>query len=189
MLNKIILIGASTGGPGQIQKIISALPPFKESAIIIAQHMVAEFLPSFAKRLQEHSKNHILIAKNNEAVKSGYIYICDADTQIKKSRSNLHFICKPSLSANDYNPNINIVFKSFVPYAKDFEILSLILTGIGDDGVDGCNELSLSGARAITESKESAIVDGMPFHARERIKGIEVKNMDNIVQIIKEFCS
>lgn len=188
MLDKIILIGASTGGPGQIQKIISALPPLNNSAIIIAQHMATEFLPSFVKRLQELSENSLSLAKNNEIIKSGYIYFCDADTQIQMRNFDLYFICNPSISINSYNPNINTVFKSFVPFAGKFKILALILTGIGDDGVDGCHELSISGARAITESKESAIVDGMPFHARERVKGIEVKNMDSIVQSVKEFC-
>lgn len=189
MPDKIILIGASTGGPGQIQKIILALPLLANSTVIIAQHMAAEFLPSFAKRLQDFSKNSISIAQNDEIVKSGCIYICDADTQIKKRGLSLYFACAPSHLTKGYNPNINTIFRSLVPYAKDFEILALILTGIGDDGVDGCHELSLSGSRAITESKESAIVDGMPFHARERIKNIEVKDMASIVNSTKEFCS
>lgn len=189
MLDKIILIGASTGGPGQIQKIISALPLLKKSTIIIAQHMPAEFLPSFAKRLQELSENSISIAKNDEIIKNGYIYFCDADTEIEKRGLDLYFICKPSSLINGYNPNINIVFKSLIPYTGDFEILALILTGIGNDGVDGCHKLSLNGVRTITESKESAIVDGMPFRARETIQGIEIKNMDSIIENIKEFCS
>ena len=189
MLDKIILIGASTGGPGQIQKIILALPLLTNSTVIIAQHMATEFLPSFAKRLQEFSKNSISIAQNDEIVKSGSIYICDADTQIIKKGFEPHFICEPSSLTKGYNPNINTIFKSLVPLAGDFEILALILTGIGDDGVDGCHELSLCGSRVITESKASAIVDGMPFHARERIKSIEVKDINEIVRSIKEFCS
>lgn len=189
MISKIVLIGASTGGPGQIQKIISALPPLKGSTVIIAQHMMAEFLPSFTKRLQKYTKNHVSIAKNDEVVKSECIYICDADTKIKRNNLDLHFICEPSTSINGYNPSINIIFKSLVPHVKDFKILALILTGIGDDGVDGCYELSLNGVRTITESKNSAIVDGMPFHARERIKNIEVRDMEDIIQSIREFCS
>lgn len=188
-INKIVLIGASTGGPGEIQKIIFALPILKNSAIIIAQHMAIEFLPSFAKRLQEISKNHISIAQNGEPLTSGYIYFCNASTEVTKINSELYFTCMPSSLLNSYNPNINIIFKSLVPFAADFEILALILTGIGDDGVAGCQELSLIGARIITQDKDSAIVDGMPFRARESVKNIEVKNMNSIIESVIEFCS
>lgn len=96
MLNKIIIIGTSAGGLGQIQKIISALPLLKNSTIIIAQHMAVEFLPSFVKRLQESTENVISIAKDNEILKNEYIYFCNADTEVKKRGSDLSFVCKAS---------------------------------------------------------------------------------------------
>ena len=67
-------------------------------------------------------------------------------------------------------------------------LLCVILTGIGDDGVEACKNLSLSGARCITESETSAIVDCMPCRARSLVPNIEVYEIDKIVQIISEFC-
>lgn len=184
---KIVLIGASTGGPGQIQKIIDALPQLSNTSIIIAQHMAADFMPSFAKRLQEHNYNQLSIAQNNQALMSSKIYICEGETKIQVKSSELIFKQEKS-SLHSYNPNINTLFNSLEILVKDVEIFSVLLTGIGDDGVNGCFNLSQHGVRCITESHQSAIVDGMPARARDTIASIEIDTIDDIVKKISEFC-
>jgi two-component system, chemotaxis family, protein-glutamate methylesterase/glutaminase len=185
--NKIVLIGASTGGPGQIQKIVKSLPKLQNTTIIIAQHMVDGFIDSFAKRLQNNHHNPIGIVQNGQLVQNSNIYVVDGETKIDCINNELLFNKKPT-SQNSYNPNINILFNSFLPLSEDTKILSIILTGIGEDGVDACKNLSKSGVRCVTESKESAIIDGMPYRAREEVPNIEICHMDEIVRIIKEFC-
>lgn len=185
--SKVVLIGASTGGPGQIQKIIIALQKMNSTSVIIAQHMVKDFLPSFVKRLQEISFNNVSMAEEHQSIQSGFIYICDGNTSVKKEHSDLLFV-QHNATENSYNPNINILFNSLVPFTKDIEIMSVILTGIGDDGVQGCEQLSLNNSRCLTESEQSAIVDGMPNRARAVIENIEVLDIKDIVTEIKEFC-
>ena len=180
---KIVLIGASTGGPGQIQKIINSLPKLQNTTIVIAQHMVDGFMDSFANRFQNISYNSISVVKDNQIFKNANIYICEGETKLTNNSFS-----KKNSSLDSYNPNINILFNSFCSLTKDSQILCLILTGIGDDGVDACKNLSLSGARCITESHESAIVDGMPNRARVLVPNIEVNDIDKIVKIISEFC-
>jgi len=184
---KVVLIGASTGGPGQIQKIVNSLVELQDTTVIIAQHMVDGFMDSFTSRVQNSSCNNVSLAKDNQPCQKTNIYICEGETKLFKSNLNLLFTQKKS-SLNSYNPNINILFNSFVPLCKDIEILSVILTGIGDDGVEACKNLSINGARCITESKDSAIVDGMPNRARAIVPNIEVYDMEKIVKIISEFC-
>jgi len=173
---KIALIAASTGGPKKISKIISSLGVLKESSVIIAQHMAKDFLESFSKELNKISKNNVLIAQNNMKIQKGNIYICEEKTYQK----NGVFIKEKS---NHFNPDINTLFNSFI--GVNSEILGVILTGIGDDGVDGCVSLSQNGAICITETKKSAIIDGMPFRARER--NIPAFDFDEIVTKIVEF--
>ena len=185
-LKRFVLIGASTGGPGQIEKIINTLDLLNETTIILAQHMVNDFIPSFAKRLQINSKNPVSMAEDGLIVENGHIYLCSGHTQISKNFNELRFTCKSSL-VNTFNPDINIIFSSFIPLIKDYLILSVILTGIGDDGVNAVKELSDSGAKCLTESEKSAIVDGMPSRARKEVPNIEVLELDEIVQKIKEF--
>ena len=187
-LKKIVLIGASTGGPGQIEKIIKALPTLHDTSVIIAQHITKGFAESFSKRLDRLSDNNVIIVKDFENLIQSNIYICCGRTSIYK-KDNKFIFSREEPVENGYNPDINILFKSFVELTDQIEILSVILTGIGEDGVNGCNELSLMGARVITESESSAIVDGMPSRARSEITNIEINNIDNIVNNIREFCN
>lgn len=185
-LKKFVLIGASTGGPGEIEKIIGALNPLEFTTIVIAQHMGDGFIPSFVHRLGNNSKNQISMAENNTLIEVGHIYVCNGHTQIVQQSSQLYFLQKES-PKESYNPNINLLFNSFSDFANEIQTLGVILTGIGDDGVNGCNALSLNGAKCITED-EHAIVDGMPSRARAVVANIESTGINNIIQIIKEFC-
>jgi len=188
MPNKLILIGASTGGPGEIEKIILSLPQIHNTSFIIAQHMVKGFIPSFAKRLQEHSSNSVLMATDGTSLKPGHIYLCNGFTVVKKSRHGLYFDNKPTDDSN-FNPDINTIFNSCIPLTSNIKILSIILTGIGDDGVKACKDLSLNGARCVTESEISAIVDGMPSRARKEVPNIEVSDINGIIDKIRGFCN
>ncbi|ABB45213.1 CheB methylesterase [Sulfurimonas denitrificans DSM 1251] len=187
-LERVILIGASTGGPGQIEKIIKALPKLKHTTIIIAQHMALDFIASFVKRLGEHSSNSIHIIENALRLRAGEIYICQGITTIHSTNVGLefHLTCSKEYK---YNPDINALFSSFAPFVKSYKTLGIILTGIGDDGVSGCKELSLMGARTITQTQESAIVDGMPLRARQSIESIEIDDTNGIKNKIMEFCN
>lgn len=187
-LNKIVLIGASTGGPGQIEKIIRSLELLDNTTVIVAQHMAVDFIPSFVKRLQEHSINPIEMAMDKSLIKPANIYFCHGMTTIKKDSYGLNFSVESSQEYK-YNPDINTVFGSFVQFAKDIDILAVILTGIGDDGVEGCKQLAMAGSRTITQNEESAIVDGMPSRARKEVPNIEISNIDTIREKIKGFCS
>ena len=150
--------------------------------------MVKGFIPSFIKRLDEHTDNSVLIAEDNDSLACGNIYICDGDTQVLSGKSGLLFKNKLAQN-NSYNPDINILFNSLLPFSKNIEILSVILTGIGEDGVDACKELSLNGATCLTETKQSAIVDGMPSRARDIVPNIQALNIKEITKKIEEFCN
>lgn len=187
-LKKIVLLGASTGGPSQVQKILCSLEPLRESTIIVAQHMANDFIPSYAKRLKETCQNPVYVAVDMASLESGAIYIMHAEFEVKQKNNSLYF-AKKETKIPHYNPNINLLFSSFADHTQHYKMLCIILTGIGDDGVNACRILNEKGVRAITESAQSAIVDGMPSRAREHVKNIEVDEIDTIVQKVKEFCS
>ena len=183
---KIVLIGASTGGPGQIQKIIESLPPLNDVSVVIAQHMVEGFLPSFASRLQQITENKVAIIEDKQHLESSTIYIAEATTKL--NFQNLNF-SKEDVPTHSYNPNIDILFNSFTPLCSNVEMLCIILTGIGSDGVDGCKNLQSFGTSCMTESESSAIVDGMPSRARLLVPNIKIHPINEIVQEVKEFCN
>jgi len=187
-LKKIILIGASTGGPGQIKKIIQVLPSLNNCSIIIAQHMADGFLESFINNLNKDTTNSLKMADAEKMLLNNTIYICEKSIAIEETSDGLYFK-KQIHVANSFNPNINIIFNSFVQLSKNIEILGVILTGIGDDGIQACVKLSEKGTRCITETHESAIIDGMPSRARELVANIEAYDIDKITKIICEFCA
>jgi len=185
---KIVLIAASTGGPGQIEKIIKALPKLNDTSIVIAQHMVVGFMDSFAKRLNEDPTNNIFVANDKTYLESSGIYVCSGSTRVSRDSNGIIFDKKDS-NINSFNPDINYVFNSFLPFTKEIEILSVILTGIGADGIEACKALQEKGSSCLTESQESAIVDGMPSRARKEIKDVKVLDIKAIIEVIREFCS
>lgn len=184
---KIVLIGASTGGPGQIQKIVNALPKLHDTTVVIAQHMVEGFMNSFAQRLQNRQHNSVRVVHDKQPLESAMIYVCEHDIKVGRVGRQIEFTKKRN-SSHAFNPNINELFNSFLPFASEFEIICIILTGIGEDGVAACKALSHNGAFCITESSTSAIVDGMPHRARLEVANIQVNEISEIVDIVKEFC-
>lgn len=185
---KIVLIGASTGGPGQIEKIVSSLALLNDTAVIIAQHMAMDFIPSFAKRLQEHSINNVNLAENNVKLNAANIYLCFGIAVVEKKSCELSFKVTPA-KKHKFNPDINTLFGSFTSLIKDIDIFCIILTGIGSDGVEACKQLSIMGAKTATQTESSAIVDGMTSRARAEVPNIEVLDVEAIKNSIKEFCS
>jgi two-component system chemotaxis response regulator CheB len=188
-LKKVVLIGASTGGPGEIEKIVKSLISLHQTAFVIAQHMSKEFMPSFIKRLSSYTQNQIFLTEDETQLKSGNIYFCRDLSSIQKRYGKLVFHVNSS-HPSIYNPNINFLFNSFVSYASEMELFCIVLTGIGDDGVAGCSNLRMRGVRCATQSKNCAIVDGMPSRVRAIVKDIEIyDSTQEIIQEIERFCS
>ncbi len=185
---RIVLIGASTGGPAQIEMILRALPTSFNGAVVIAQHMGADFIPSFAKRLNDKVAMPVSLLLEGSQLEAGAVYIANGKVEISRVGSAL--ICTKTLSVIDrYNPDIDLLFHAFVPFAKQCNILAIILTGIGEDGVAGCSALGQEGATCIAEHESSAVVYGMPLHAKERVARIRVESLEEIIASIKEFCN
>jgi len=184
---KIVLIGASTGGPSLIQKIVLSLEKLNNCSVVIAQHMAEGFIDSFGNELNKTSKNQIRIVSDNIPLESNKIYFCKNYSVIEKENNLIKFRYKNETI--HFNPDINTLFNSFAKFIFDFEIMCVILTGIGDDGVEGCVNLNKNNTICITQNSESAIVDGMPSQARERVKNINILPFDEIVKKIKGFCN
>jgi len=183
--SKAVLIGASTGGPSHIRKILAALGGGFAHPLIIAQHMGSEYLPSFAHGLALEYGRPVEVVKEGMLCSEGGIYLCDQKCELTRTDKGLTF----KVSKKDdqgYNPDINHFFLSVKNLNPRLDLLALLLTGIGEDGAKGMMALSSIGARCIAESSESAIVYGMPMRAKEL--GIEeVRSLEEIKNIVSQF--
>lgn len=185
-LHKIILIGASTGGPGHIKKILSSLAGELEASIIIAQHMGKEFIPSFTQQLNSNCRYKVAEVKQDMPLSPSTIYICNLKTAIEISNNRLFFSLNKT-QPSGYNPDINHLLSSVAKIADNIKVLGVILTGIGNDGASGCKQVFTQGGQCIAESESSTIVNGMPLQAKKLNENIEVLSLEKIIKRINSW--
>lgn len=187
---KLVLIGASTGGPRLIEEIVTSLPEDYPYGVCIVQHMPESFTANFAKRLNSLSNVEVVEAKNGELVTPGKVII-------GKGGKHLHFAKKASgalavkLADNTMNrffvPSVDEMFFSAAKVFDAKNILAVELTGIGDDGAEGMVELRKKGAYTIAEDESTAVVYGMPKEAYERGGAVKKLPFPLIVKEILKF--
>ena len=189
-LDKIILIGSSTGGPGLIEKICSSVPADFKHAIVVVQHMPAQFTEAFADRLDRVSKLRVQESKHGMEVLGGNIYVARGGTHLTFSKK---VSGKITISENDrkgdtfFQPSVNEMFFSAVKVFDCKKVLAVLLTGIGDDGAEGMLALRNAGSYTIGESEDSAVVYGMPKVAYEIGAVVEQIPFASIVKSIVRY--
>ncbi len=185
---KLIVIGASTGGPTAVQNLLKEIDGKISLPIIICQHMPKNFTTLFAQRLNSLLKNYeVKEAKNGENITTGRIYVCPGDSHIVMSGKKITII--PSKASDLYSPCIDITLESAATYYKE-HLLAIILTGMGKDGLEGCKKVKRNRGTIIIESPESCIVYGMPREiARNKLFDYQLplnRIGDKIVELITE---
>lgn len=155
-----VAIAASTGGPKALATIFSKLPETFPLPILVAQHIDEEFIHGLVSWLNTDSRLRVKIAEEDERILPGCIYFFPAKFHLEISPS-LHAVYKPIQEKDIYRPSCNVLLNSLarIPGKR---ILGVILTGMGDDGVDGMMEIKHAGGHTIAQSEESCVVFGMP---------------------------
>lgn len=162
---EIVLIGSSTGGPTNLQRILSAMPEHLTASFLIAQHMPPVFTGLFAERMNRTCALKVQEVVHKTEIKPGNVYIAPGGMQMFVSEEKKHYILNVvKKSDNDrFAPSINILFKSAAEtISENANILAVILTGMGGDGREGVEALKKIGAATIVESPETAIIRTMP---------------------------
>jgi len=158
----IMLIGASTGGPVAIQKILVKLPENFPLPIIVVQHMPATFTPAFSERLNSLCAIRVKHAEDGDLLQPGMALIAPGAKQllIVGSRPQVKII--EGDERLSYKPSVDITFGSA---AKSFpgRALAVVLTGMGADGREGCRMLKQSGSTVYTQSQKTCVIYGMPM--------------------------
>lgn len=159
---KIIAIGASTGGTEAIKSVMEALPA-NAPATVITQHMPPGYTSTFAKRLDNCSKMKIVEAKGGERLLPGHGYLAPGDRHMTVVRSGADYRIEISDSerVSGHRPSVDVMFDSLVKSAGN-NVVAALLTGMGKDGAQGLLNLHNAGAHTICQSEASCVVFGMP---------------------------
>lgn len=160
---KIIAIGSSTGGPGALQVLLTEIPEDIPASIMIAQHMPQGFTKTFANRLNNISKIKVKEAENNDSLENGTAYIAPGNTQmsLKKEGSKLRISITDEPRNTLYRPSINFMISSIANIYGNLSI-GVILTGMGNDGLEGIREIKKKKGYAFAQDEKSSIIYGMP---------------------------
>jgi len=183
---KIIVIGASTGGTQAITEILTQLP-YDTSGIVIVQHMPEHFTSSFARRLDSICKINVKEAQNGDTVLRGSAIIAQGNKHLllKRSGTKYYVDTKEGPLVNRHRPSVDVLFRSASRYAG-INAIGIILTGMGDDGAKGLMEMKQKGAFTIAQDEKSSVVYGMPLAA---VKLGAVNKIMNLTQIINYITS
>ncbi len=163
--NKIIAIGASTGGTEALKNVLTALPGTMPP-ILIVQHMPQYFTKSFADRLNTLCELEIKEAENNEPATPGKVLIAPGNKHMTMNRSgaNYYVEIKDGPLVYHQRPAVEVLFQSVAKYAGR-NAVGVMLTGMGKDGASGLLDMKNAGAYTIAQDEASCVVFGMPKEA------------------------
>lgn len=181
---KVIAVGASTGGTEALKDFLMALPP-DCPGIVIVQHMPEKFTRSFADRLNSICKINVKEAEDNDTVIRGRALIAPGNYHmlLKRSGARYYVEVKEGPLVNRHRPSVDVLFRSTAQFAGS-NAVGVIMTGMGDDGAQGLLEMHEAGAVTVAQDEKSCVVFGMPKEAIKRGAADYVLPLDQIADFV-----
>jgi two-component system chemotaxis response regulator CheB len=178
---KVILLGASTGGTEVISRILKNLRT-DLPGILIVQHMPGEFTNAFANRLNQESQLNVKEAEDGDDIQRGYVYIANGFNHLHLIRENGKYKCMLEMGplVNRHRPSVDVLFQSALKF-QGSDITSVLLTGMGADGAKGMLELFQAGAMTFAQDEKSSVIFGMPKEAIKLNAARMIGNPDELI--------
>lgn len=193
-VRNVLVIGASTGGPRALEKLIGSLPAEIPAAVLVVQHMPQGFTASLSKRLDEKSALRVKEAQEGDIVEEGTVLIAPGNYHMEIARNKVNGFEEEAVHLSSgpkemgSRPSANVLFRS-VASVYGSRVISLILTGMNCDGADGAEEIKKMGGKVIAEARSSCVIYGMPREVVRRNLADLVLPLDKmaeeIIKIIK----
>jgi two-component system, chemotaxis family, protein-glutamate methylesterase/glutaminase len=163
--DRIIAIGASTGGTEAIREVLVGLEP-DSPGIMIAQHIPKAFSTPFARRMNNCCPLTVYEAADGQQILPGHVYIAPGDRHLLLVRDGARYVCRldDGLPVNRHKPSVDVLFRSVAQQAGS-NAVGVILTGMGQDGALGLKEMREAGAETIAQDEVTSVVWGMPGEA------------------------
>ncbi|MDQ1330869.1 MAG: Protein-glutamate methylesterase/protein-glutamine glutaminase, partial [Thermodesulfobacteriota bacterium] len=178
--NKIIAIGASTGGTEALKVVLTEMPP-NAPGILVVQHMPAHFTSAFAERLNQMSAITVKEAADGDSLVNGTALIAPGNYHmlLKKSGARYYVQVKTGPMVHHQRPSVDVLFYSVADYAGS-NAAGVIMTGMGADGAKGLLKMREAGARTVAQDEKSCVVFGMPKEAVKIGAAEKVVSLSNI---------
>lgn len=181
---RLICIGASTGGTEAIKTVLMSMPE-RVPGIVMTQHMPEMFTGSFAKRLDSLCKIAVKEAESGERILPGHAYLAPGHSHLKVVNRGGHYYCEleDSEPVNRHRPSVDVLFDS-VARQVGAQAVGIILTGMGKDGAQGLLKMREAGCWTLGQNQETCVVYGMPREAAEIGACVDVAPLDEVTRCI-----
>lgn len=181
---RIIAIGASTGGTEAIREILMRMPA-SSPGIVITQHIPEQFSKPFAKRMDGISAMTVCEAEDGQQIVTGHAYIAPGGRHLYVERSGARYLSRLSDGppVNRHRPSVDVLFRS-VAQCVGPNAIGAILTGMGDDGAVGLKEMQDAGAPTIAQDEKTSVVWGMPGEAVKRGAADKILPLERIADAL-----
>ena len=163
-VERVVLVGCSTGGPPALDRLLAPLPAAFPWPILVAQHMPATFTGPLAQRLDKLCALNVVEVTRPVPVRPGQVYIGrgDADIILGRRTGGLVAMAAPALPEHRWHPSVDRMVSSAMQYLPAECLIGVLMTGMGADGAATMSQLRAEGGRTIAEAEETAVVWGMP---------------------------
>jgi two-component system response regulator WspF len=174
----LLAIGASTGGPGAIARVLAGWTPAAGTAIVVVQHIDANFAGHFARWLGDQVAIPVKVIDDGDALEAGVVQVARTnDHLLLDARHRLHYSPEPLDYA--YRPSVDVFFHCLAAH-WDLDATAVLLTGMGRDGAAGLLALRRAGKLTIAQDQASSAVYGMPRAAAELDAAERILSLENI---------
>lgn len=184
---KIIAIGASTGGTEAIKEVLMRMPA-SCPGIVISQHIPAAFSGPFAVRMDSVSQMTVMEAKDRQQILPGHVYVAPGGKHLLVERDGARYICRlnDGSPVNRHKPSVDVMFRS-VAQNVGINAVGVILTGMGADGALGLQEIQQAGSPTIAQDQKTSVVWGMPGEAVKLGAADQILPLDKIAKVILDL--
>jgi len=182
--DRIIAVGASTGGTEAIRELLTGLPA-DSPAVVIAQHIPPAFSAPFARRMDSLCALSVCEPVDGQHIMAGHVYIAPGGRHLLVERDGARYRCRlnDGPPVNRHCPSVDVLFRSVAQQVGP-NAVGVILTGMGDDGARGLKEMHATGAPTVAQDEHSSVVWGMPGAAVKMGAIDEVMSLDKIAAAV-----
>ncbi|HIJ21899.1 MAG: chemotaxis response regulator protein-glutamate methylesterase [Gammaproteobacteria bacterium] len=187
--DKVVAIGASTGGTEAIREVLEDLPPGMPGVVIV-QHIPAAFSRPFAERMNLASPMNVMQAEDGQQIIPGHVYIAPGDRHLIVVRDGARYICRLNDGelVNRHKPSVDVLFRSMAENVGPNGV-GVILTGMGGDGALGLKEMLDVNAQTIAQDERTSVVWGMPGEAVKAGGAKQVLPLNEVAEAIQNLVS
>ena len=174
---RIVALGASTGGTEAIKEVLMSLPA-GAPGMVITQHIPEAFSGPFARRMNSISAMTVCEAQDGQHILPGHIYIAPGNRHLLVARDGARYVCRlhNGSPVNRHRPSVDVLFRSVAQHVGP-NAVGVLLTGMGDDGARGLKEMHEAGAYTLAQDEKTSVVWGMPGQA------VKLGGVDEVVSL------